>query len=265
MDGETEESASCEAEAISTGAADDDYITRLQQDGAWDEEIDTELSKILSLQEIRDSAASSAAAPDAAQLSSSSDATCVADAVRRASESLSPKPFSNIWEQGVFGAIFTGDMSEWLSTFDSSLHRLVEPPDFASNGEPDVHRKDKRARVANRTFSKVIAADHDETWQESRQEQLEAGVHKMVDLVGSWTQCETADILNSSSSFDAKEQVMSDILAGRAPATIAKRGRSLEKVTMGVMEMGHSFPCSERAFYEFLCRERSKGAPCSRL
>ena len=87
----------------------------------------------------------------------------------------------------------------------------------------------------------------------------------MVELVGSWTQCETADILNSSSSFETKEQVMCDILAGRAPAAIAKRSRSLEKVTTGVQQMGYSFPCSERAFYEFLCRERSRGAPCSRL
>ena len=80
------------------------------------------------MQDIRENAQSGTTDPDAVQLSSSSDATCVADAVRRASESLSPQPFSNIWEQGVFGAIFTGNMSDWLSTFDSSLRRLVEPP-----------------------------------------------------------------------------------------------------------------------------------------
>ena len=137
MDLETVDSASCDAEGHSAFDADDDYIARLQEAGAWDEDIDAELSKVLSLQEIRDGAASSEATPDAAQSSSSQSATCVADAVRRASESLAPKPFSNIWEEGVYGAIFTGDMSAWLKTFDSSLHRVVEPPDFLSDGTRD--------------------------------------------------------------------------------------------------------------------------------
>ena len=49
MDLETEESASCNAEQLSAGDfdADDDYIARLQQAGAWDEDIDAELSKLL--------------------------------------------------------------------------------------------------------------------------------------------------------------------------------------------------------------------------
>ena len=157
--------------------------------------MDAELSRFLSVQDIRENAQSSTTDPDAVQLSSSSVATCVADAVRRASESLSLQPLSNIWEQGLFflGAIFTGNMSDWLSTFDSSLHRLVEPPVFCFRW---------RARCSSE---------------------------------------------------------------GRAPAAIAKRTRSLEKVTTGVQQMGYSFPCSERAFYEILCRERSRGAPCSRL
>ena len=100
--------------------------------------------------------------------------TCVADAVRRASEGLSPRPLSNVWEEGVCDAIFTGDMTKWLDVLDSFLHRLAEPPDFLADEVPELQQNSKRQRVMNRTFSKVTAADHDETWQESRQEQLEA-------------------------------------------------------------------------------------------
>ena len=68
--------------------------------------MDAELSRFLSVQDIRENAQSSTTDPDAVQLSSSSDAACVADAVSRASESLYLQPFSNIWEQGVFWSNF---------------------------------------------------------------------------------------------------------------------------------------------------------------
>ena len=108
MDGKAEDSASVFAQDFSNGDsdADDDYIARLQQEVAWDEVTDAELSRLLTMQHIRENAESSTTDPDAVQLSSSSVATCVADAVRRASESLSLQPFSNIWEQVFFGSNF---------------------------------------------------------------------------------------------------------------------------------------------------------------
>ena len=108
MDGKAEDRASVVAEDFSTGdlGADDDHIAKLQREVAWDEVIDAELSQLLTMQDIRENAESSTTDPDAVQLSSSSVATCIADAVRRASESLSLQPFSNIWEQGVFWSNF---------------------------------------------------------------------------------------------------------------------------------------------------------------
>ena len=177
---------------------DDDYIATLQDGGVWDEDIDAELCKLMSMQDIREGAASSDKSDDP-NPASSSEATSVADAVRRANESLSPKHLSSIWEEGVYDAIFTGNMTKWLDDFSSPLYRLVEPQDFHDDETHELDRDSKRQRVMNRTFCKVIAADHDETWQQSREELLQAGIHRMVELVGNWTQCETAGILNSPS------------------------------------------------------------------
>ena len=190
---EAADSESCDAEQAELVHFDDgdEYIARLQREGAWDEDIDAELSKLVSMQEIREGVTTGEQTSDVSNLVSSAEPTCVADAVRRANESLSPRPLSNVWEEGVYDAIFTGDMTKWLDVFDSSLHRLVEPPDFLADEVPELQQSSKRQRVMNRTFSKVTAADHDETWQQSRQEQLEAGLHKMVELMGCWTQCET--------------------------------------------------------------------------
>ena len=65
-------------------------------------------------------------------------------------------------------------MSAWLSSFGSSLHRQAEPPYFLGDDVGEDESKSKRVRAANNTFSKVIAADHDSTWQQTRQEQLDA-------------------------------------------------------------------------------------------
>ena len=129
---EAADSESCNAELAEFVQFDDDddYIARLQREGAWDEDIDAELSKLVSMQEIREGVTTGEQTSDVSNLVSSAEPTCVADAVRRANESLSPRPLSNVWEEGVYDAIFTGDMTKWLDIFDSSLHRLVGPPDF---------------------------------------------------------------------------------------------------------------------------------------
>ena len=60
--------------------------------------------------------------------------------MRKANESLSPKPLSSIWEERVYDAIFTGDMTKWLDVFHSPLHKLVEPPDCLHSVAMDLWR-----------------------------------------------------------------------------------------------------------------------------
>ena len=129
---EAADSESCNAELAEFARLhdDNDYMARLQCEGVGDEHIDAELSKLVSMQEIREGATPEVQTSDVSNFVSSAEPTCVADAVRRANESLSPRPLFNVWEEGVYDAIFTGDMTKWLDIFDSSLHRLVGPPDF---------------------------------------------------------------------------------------------------------------------------------------
>jgi hypothetical protein len=65
--------------------------------------------------------------------------------------------------------------------------------------------------------------------------------------------------------FGAQAQLLVDIFCNRAPATIMKRCRSMSRMTNYFVARGRSFPCDESQVYEFMCVERSMGAPCSRL
>lgn len=59
-------------------------------------------------------------------------------------------------------------------------------------------------------------------------------------------------------------QMVSDIFSGRAPATLMKRVRSIQKLVQ-LLKPNKTFPPDESTFYSILCRERQAGAPATRL
>ena len=51
----------------------------------------------------------------------------------------------------------------------------------------------------------------------------------------------------------------------KSPATLLKRSNSLSRLVNDLHAHNQEFPCSESELYDHLCRQRSEGAPSSRL
>ena len=83
---EAADSHSCDVEQTEFFQLDDDdvYIATLQREGGWDEDIDVELSKLISMRDIRVCAASSRQSSDVQNPACPSETASVADAMRKA-------------------------------------------------------------------------------------------------------------------------------------------------------------------------------------
>ena len=101
---------------------------------------------------------------------------------------------------------------------------------------------------------------------EERDAYWERSIRRWCSLVETWSESEkvVAEI-KSKPDFRAKAQILVDIFYNKAPSTLYKRVNSLGRLTKFLNETGSIFPCTEDELYSFLCKERSNGAPPSRL
>eukprot|EP00435_Cladocopium_sp_Y103_P035239 s580_g9.t1 len=190
--------------------------------------------------------------------------SCVATALMSV-PALAPKP---IWEEGVWKAIFGNGL---LLQPDFCDVELCKPPvagclDSWMGQMSECSRSLKRAlpKTDGETYLDVVKHVPDQSWEEERESQLQMALKRWLVVVLSfnrhtqvWTQiaAEQDDL--------AKLTVLSDLFRGRAPATLLKRVRAMEKFC-NYFGQGN-FPTSEVNIYRFFQVERNNGAPPSRL
>ena len=176
-----------------------------------------------------------------------------------------PKP---IWEQGVWADIF-GDgvfmKSGWTSIV---LKRLPLPCattswDAATSSNP---RKAKSLKVSagTVTYDDIVINKTDQTWQEERESLLQSSLKRWL-VASSYFNARTVirTQLDCELTELGKLTLLADIFRGRAPATLLKRVRSVEKMCS---HFGFgNFPPDEPSVYKFFTAERKQGAPPSRL
>ena len=130
----------------------------------------------------------------------------------------------------------------------------------------DCSRELKRSihAVSSDSFADVVKHTTDRTWQEERESLLQSALKRWLMVVTSFKRSAVVWKQLASETDDVKKlMVLADIFRGKAPATLMKRVRAVEKVCNFLGP--DIFPCSEEAMYNFFKSERDLGAPPSRL
>ena len=176
-----------------------------------------------------------------------------------------PKP---IWEEGVWASIF-GDgifMKPNFCTVELSKPSFETCMDEWIGQIDDTRRKLKRALQpsGDDSYGDVVKHIPDQTWQEERESMLQTAIKRwLVVVIGFSESTVVWQQLASEPDDVGKLTVLGDLFRGKAPATLLKRVRAVEKMCQ-FLGVG-IFPASESKVYKFFTFERAHGAPVSRL
>ena len=185
---------------------------------------------------------------------------------------LEQKPVSFFWEQGFWADIFGNNDSESAASTvvrQFSLHRpavvsepIVESDASATVGTSDVPQK----RFKAASYLDVVTKSSVQSWKEHRDSMWEVAIRRWHSSAMTWKGDDCfVKMLQSKSDFRGQCQILVDILHHKSPATLLKRSNSLSRLVNDLHAHNQEFPCSESELYDHLCRQRSEGAPSSRL
>ena len=190
-------------------------------------------------------------------------------ALEVASRSIPPQTVEHVWEQGIWGAIF-GDKSllDVYKPYGESLKRPIDTSTTQESSEvalPSFSRL-KTCSTSGLSYHDVVRDKPDISWQEQRDADLQSSVKFWMGLVNRWeSSCSiVAETLNLGET-DRVFMVFAHLFSGRSPVTVRKRGYSVMRLCDHLDKQQQTFPCSERAFYDFLCAEQLSLAPQSRM
>ena len=174
------------------------------------------------------------------------------------------------WEQD-FWSGFLDPTKHALDGFYKGFKRPL--PFHFDGGSTASSSVEVDRRVVTKTYPKVqsflkhIRDVPEKSWQEERDALWEIAIRRWVAVLDA---CHAEDSLliqslQAQKSLSGKAQILVDVFFNKAPQTLMKRVNSLSRVCTGVSMLGHSFPCNEEVFYQFMKAESSHGAPASRL
>ena len=189
----------------------------------------------------------------------------------RAWMQMDTQPMQQFWEKGFWAEIFgeTNSASASLVVSTLELHR----PHVPQFGKFDVDTEieegitmsvAKRARHA--TYMDVVMQSPVQSWQEQRDSMWETAIRRWHSCILSWVGDDTViGLIQGKADFKSQCQIIVDVLHNKAPATLLKRCNSVSRLVNELHKAGLHFPCTEEELYEHMCKQRSAGAPPSRL
>jgi len=179
--------------------------------------------------------------------------------------SMVPKP---IWEEGVWSAIFGNGILIKTDFCELDLCKPAQAP-FVDSWIEQIAScsralKQSVSVTACDSYSDVVKHMTDQTWEEERESLLQVALKRWMMVVTSFKQTTVVWVQLAAESDDLRKlTVLADVFRGKAPGTLLKRVRAIEKICN---HLGPGiFPCSEETIYRFFQFERDHGAPPSRL
>ena len=176
-----------------------------------------------------------------------------------------PKP---IWDEGIWSIIF-GDGILLKSDFCCVEYYKPKPSTCLDSwieqiAECRCELKRSLPESVSDSFADVVRHVPEVTWQEERESMLQSALKRWLVVVISFNRSATVwQQLATESEDVGKISVLSDLFRGKAPATLLKRVRAVEKLCQ-FLGVG-CFPAEEASIYKFFQHERYAGAPPSRL
>eukprot|EP00435_Cladocopium_sp_Y103_P000018 s3918_g1.t1 len=185
---------------------------------------------------------------------------------------LEQKPVEFFWERGFWADIFGNQDSESASSSmvrQFSLHRpaVVSEPVVDDSCDADVETSGfPQKRMKTMTYMDVVSKSSVQSWREHRDSMWEVAIRRWHSSAMTWKGDDCfIHMVQSKQDFRGQCQIIVDILHHKAPATLLKRCNSLSRLVNDLHANGLDFPCSESELYDHMCRQRSAGAPSSRL
>ena len=190
-------------------------------------------------------------------------------ALEVASRSIPTAAVEHVWEQGIWGVIFEGkSLLDVYKPFGDTLKRPIDTSISQSSEDAILPQstKVKTTSHSGLTYHDVVRDRPDISWQEQRDADLQSSVKLWMALVNRWDSgCSlvtaTLELGDTSRIFT----MFAHLFSGRSAVTVKKRCYSVMRLCDYLENAGLSFPCSERAFYDFLCKEQLQKAPATRL
>ena len=189
--------------------------------------------------------------------------------ISHAFNSLEPIGVQHFWENGFWANVFTED-GPVQSNLPKGLKRPVIPADIVGHVDDESEAQPALSKLMRTDsschFSEVVRSGLQLSWKDEREAQWETAIRRWHALVLTWvTDSPVVQSVRGGANFREQSQVLVDVFFNKAPSTLLKRCYGLTKICSFLKNNGLSFPCSESDFYNFMCHERTNGAPSSRL
>ena len=192
-----------------------------------------------------------------------------ATALEVASRSIPVAPVEQIWEQGIWGVIFEGkSLLDVYKPFGDTLKRPIDSSTSQGSADAIIPQSTRVKTTAHTglTYHDVVRDRPDISWQEQRDADLQTSVKLWMALVNRWDSgCSLVTATLELEDTGRIFTMFAHLFSGRSAVTVKKRCYSVMRLCDYLEDAGQSFPCTERAFYDFLCNEQRNLAPASRL
>ena len=183
--------------------------------------------------------------------------------------SQSPEIPKLVWQDEFWNDLFHPEKS--LSCFvpEPVFTRFDLPSqDVFVPAEVTLERPDKRVRnFGPRVFMKVVLNRMVVSWRDQREADLSRALTKWSAVFEAWDNFEVSIVqqLAECSSSEARESLLGDYLARKAPSTCLKRANSIRRLNSRAAENSLSMPLGEPELYKVLCDAKAGGASLSEL
>ena len=205
----------------------------------------------------------------ASQPASGQGATDLDNMLRVTHASQPPEIPKLVWQEDFWNDLFHPEKS--LSSFvpEPVFTRFDLPSqDVFMPAEVTLERPDKRVRnFGPRVFMKVVLNRMVVSWRDQREADLSRALTKWSAVFEAWDNFEVSIVqqLAECSSSEARESLLGDYLARKAPSTCLKRANSIRRLNSRAAENSLSMPLGEPELYKVLCDAKAGGASLSEL
>eukprot|EP00438_Fugacium_kawagutii_P024617 Skav227276 [mRNA] locus=scaffold3803:182434:184323:+ [translate_table: standard] len=181
------------------------------------------------------------------------------------SEHAAESVFELPWENGFWKSFFrpTETLSSPLEDFKVSTIPQVFGG-VVSDEQPN--KKCKTAEKEHHTWHSIVKSNHDSSWLDKREADLQVGLKRWHDaLVSLPEDLLVVRQLKELPSVGDQLRMLRDVFHKKAPQTLLKRVHSFLRFSHHLPTSGILFPGSELDLYLFLQSMRNEGHPTSRL
>ena len=272
LEGSCDEGAVWDPEAMSDLSYEPSFASDQPRESAAQSTATAPFSLVPSLQnpdQLTPSAVEMIGHSGASQPASGQGAADLENLLRVTHASQPPEIPKFVWQEEFWSDLFHPEKSLTSFVPEPVFTRFDLPSqDALMPAEVTLERPEKRGRnFGPRVFMKVVLNRMVVSWRDQREADLSRALTKWSAVFDAWDNFEVSIVqqLAECSSPEARESLLGDYLARKAPSTCLKRANSIRRLNSRAAENSLSMPLGEPELYKVLCDAKAGGASLSEL